>query len=244
MGGDPRRQADRGRKTGIKDRRAFDQRHAADHVVTSAIFSEHHPGMTEVVAVVGGNRRTDDDERRFLVPSDEYAGRGRSDSSSIPPSCPVSWAVFLHRLARSERWVMIDILAPKRAGQGNRRPLETLQHLNCLTRQIAARAGRRAITVKVRSRARRRSGFRHYRHDLADRLAFEHCLGTGHTLAIKLVVQEQIIDALEHAVKRLFPPVAGRWTSNGLCAGCICSSCGHDISQVAGLAMSSLVACI
>lgn len=61
----------------IKDRRAFDQRHAADHVVTSAIFSEHHPDMTEVVAVVGGNRRTDDDERRFLVPSDEYAGRGR-----------------------------------------------------------------------------------------------------------------------------------------------------------------------
>lgn len=61
----------------IKDRRAFDQRHAADHVVTSAIFSEHHPGMTEVVAVVGGNRRTDDDKRRFLVPSDEYAGRGR-----------------------------------------------------------------------------------------------------------------------------------------------------------------------
>uniref|UniRef100_UPI0038B304C1 DUF7007 domain-containing protein n=2 Tax=Bacteria TaxID=2 RepID=UPI0038B304C1 len=39
----------------IKDRRAFDQRHAADHVVTSAIFSEHHPDMTEVVAVVGGN---------------------------------------------------------------------------------------------------------------------------------------------------------------------------------------------
>ncbi|SIR42189.1 hypothetical protein SAMN05880590_1297 [Rhizobium sp. RU35A] len=61
----------------IKDCRAFYQRHAADYVVTSAIFSEHHPGMTEVVAVVGGNRRTDDDERRFLVPSDEYAGRGR-----------------------------------------------------------------------------------------------------------------------------------------------------------------------
>ncbi|WP_409526979.1 hypothetical protein [Rhizobium sp. G21] len=33
--------------------------------------------MTEVVAVVGGDRRSDDDERRFLVPSDEYAGRGR-----------------------------------------------------------------------------------------------------------------------------------------------------------------------
>ena len=60
-----------------RDRRAFDQRHAADYIVTSAIFSDQYPGMTEVVAVAGGDRRTDDDERRFLVPSDEYAGRGR-----------------------------------------------------------------------------------------------------------------------------------------------------------------------
>lgn len=60
-----------------KDRQAFDQRHAADHVVISAIFSEQHHGMTEVVAVVGGDRTANDDERRFLVPSDEYAGRGR-----------------------------------------------------------------------------------------------------------------------------------------------------------------------
>lgn len=59
------------------DRRAFYQRHAADHVVISAILSEQHHGMTEVVAVVGGDRRANDDERRFLVPSDEYAGRGR-----------------------------------------------------------------------------------------------------------------------------------------------------------------------
>ncbi|MEA3537071.1 DUF7007 domain-containing protein [Rhizobium sp. CC-YZS058] len=65
-----------------KDRRAFDQRHAADHVVKSAIFSDQHPGMTEVVAVVASNqgadnRPADNDERRFLVPSDEYAGRSR-----------------------------------------------------------------------------------------------------------------------------------------------------------------------
>ncbi|KQZ59778.1 hypothetical protein ASD54_23675 [Rhizobium sp. Root149] len=64
-------------ESSLKDRRAFDQRHAADHVVISAIFSDQHSGMTEVVAVVGGDRRASDDERRFLVPSDEYAGRGR-----------------------------------------------------------------------------------------------------------------------------------------------------------------------
>lgn len=61
----------------VKDRRAFDRRHAADHVVISAIFSDQHLGMTEVVAVVGGRGRADKDERRFLIPSDEDAGRSR-----------------------------------------------------------------------------------------------------------------------------------------------------------------------
>ncbi|MDS7598459.1 DUF7007 domain-containing protein [Agrobacterium tumefaciens] len=60
-----------------KDRRAFDECHAADHVVISAIFSDQHPGMTEVVAIVGCDRSAAKDERRFLVPSDEYAGRGQ-----------------------------------------------------------------------------------------------------------------------------------------------------------------------
>lgn len=60
-----------------KDQRAFDQRHAKDYIVTSAIFSDQNPGMTEVVAVVGGRRKLDNDERRFLVPSEEYAQRGR-----------------------------------------------------------------------------------------------------------------------------------------------------------------------
>ncbi|NGO66070.1 hypothetical protein G6N76_20635 [Rhizobium daejeonense] len=60
-----------------RDRRVFDQCHAADYIVTSAILSVQYPGMTEVVAVVGGDRSSDDDERHFLVQSDEYAGRGR-----------------------------------------------------------------------------------------------------------------------------------------------------------------------
>ncbi|MDI7861933.1 hypothetical protein MRS76_08190 [Rhizobiaceae bacterium n13] len=60
-----------------KVRRAFDTRHAADFVVTSAILSHQHAGMTEVVAKIGGGRIRDGEERRFLVPSDEYAGRGR-----------------------------------------------------------------------------------------------------------------------------------------------------------------------
>ncbi len=33
--------------------------------------------MTEVVAVVAVTGKSGNDERRFLVPSDEYAGRGR-----------------------------------------------------------------------------------------------------------------------------------------------------------------------
>jgi len=65
-----------------KDRRAFDERHSSDYVVTSAIFFDKNPGMTEVVAVVAGyrgagDRKAGDNERRFLVPSDEYARRGR-----------------------------------------------------------------------------------------------------------------------------------------------------------------------
>ncbi|CAN7625319.1 hypothetical protein LJR030_001630 [Rhizobium sp. LjRoot30] len=60
-----------------RDRRAFDQRHAVDYIVISAILSDQRPGMTEVVAKIGGGHIRDGEERRFLVASDEYAGRGR-----------------------------------------------------------------------------------------------------------------------------------------------------------------------
>jgi hypothetical protein len=55
-----------------KDRRVFEQHHANDWVVISALRSDHHPGMTEVIATRGGKRDRDVQERRFLVPSADY----------------------------------------------------------------------------------------------------------------------------------------------------------------------------
>lgn len=103
---------------------------------------------------------------------------------------------------------MIDIrlLRPLAKAIGARR--ETQRHLDCLNRQIAARAGRQAITVKVRSRARRRSGFPLYRNDLADRLAFERWAELD-TLAHRLAFQEQIINALERCGDAPISSVAG-----------------------------------
>lgn len=59
-----------------KDRRAFHRRHGADWIVVSAIFCDHEPGFTEVVATVGGDRTTKQDTRRYLVPSAEYGTSG------------------------------------------------------------------------------------------------------------------------------------------------------------------------
>lgn len=59
-----------------KDRRSFEQEHAGNWIVISAITSDHKPGFVEVVATPGGRRRAGTEERRFLVPSAEYrAGR-------------------------------------------------------------------------------------------------------------------------------------------------------------------------
>ncbi|ACM39471.1 MULTISPECIES: DUF7007 domain-containing protein [Rhizobium/Agrobacterium group] len=55
-----------------KDRKAFDLAHADDWVVISALRSDHHPGMTEMIATRGGKRDHHVDERRFLVPATEY----------------------------------------------------------------------------------------------------------------------------------------------------------------------------
>ena len=58
-----------------RDRRAFEEAHADDWVVNSAIYSGQYAGMTEVVATKGGLRGAGA-ERRFLVPSAEYSTRG------------------------------------------------------------------------------------------------------------------------------------------------------------------------
>lgn len=55
-----------------RDVEAFARLHADDWVVISAIYSDHRPGFTEVVATRGGRRDQQAEERRFLVPSAEY----------------------------------------------------------------------------------------------------------------------------------------------------------------------------
>ena len=92
---------------------------------------------------------------------------------------------------------MIDIrlLRPLAEAIGARR--ETQRHLDCLTRQIAARAGRQATTVKVRSRVRRRSSPRLYHRELVDRFAFERWEELE-TIACRLAMQEQVIGAFQH----------------------------------------------
>lgn len=55
-----------------RDAEAFARDHAQDWVVISAIYSDLHPGFTEVVATRGWRREHQAEERRFLVPSAEY----------------------------------------------------------------------------------------------------------------------------------------------------------------------------
>ncbi|MCW8060178.1 DUF7007 domain-containing protein [Agrobacterium tumefaciens] len=82
-----------------KDRKAFELAHADDWVVISALKSDHHPGMTEVIATRGGERDHHVDERRFLVPTNEYTvGRFglvidvARHAAYDGPSSFVSWA--------------------------------------------------------------------------------------------------------------------------------------------------------
>lgn len=72
----------------MKDRAAFELRHAGDWVVISAITSGHRAGMVEVFATLGGRRSTGIAARRYLVPADEYSKAGRH-GFVIGPDLPV-----------------------------------------------------------------------------------------------------------------------------------------------------------
>ncbi len=92
---------------------------------------------------------------------------------------------------------MIDmrLLRPLAKAIGARR--ETQRHLDCLTRQIAERAGKQATTVKVRSSERRRSSPRLSSRELVDRFAFERWVELD-TIACRLAMQEQVIGELQY----------------------------------------------
>jgi hypothetical protein len=74
---------------------------------------------------------------------------------------------------------------------------ETQRYLDCLTRQIAARARRQATTKRVRSRMRRLVRPRPYQQEFVDRLTFE-CWGELDTIACRLTMHEQVIGELQH----------------------------------------------
>ncbi|TPP05049.1 hypothetical protein [Rhizobium glycinendophyticum] len=103
---------------------------------------------------------------------------------------------------------MIDVLVSKPLAKAIGPRRETQRHLDCLTRQIAARAGRQAITAKVRSRARRRSGHLLSQQELADRLTFERWRELD-ALTCGLRLQEQIIDECKRRDDAPGLPIAG-----------------------------------
>ena len=124
-------------------------------------------------------------------------GGGGSASSSISLAMLNMMAPPPSLAGKPGGWVMIDIrpLRPQAKTIGARR--KTQQHLDCLIRQIAARAGRQATPVKVRSRARRLSSPRLYHRELVDRLAFERWVELN-MIACRLAMQEHVIGAFQH----------------------------------------------
>lgn len=98
---------------------------------------------------------------------------------------------------------MIDAHASKTLAQATDAGRQTQRYLECVTRQIMARAGRQAMTVKARSRPRRRSGPRIYHHEFVGRFAFERWVELD-VIARSLAMQEQVIGKLQPRDK---PPV-------------------------------------
>ncbi len=66
-----------------KDKAAFDRAYADDWIAVSAIQSDYHPDMTEVITTRGGRRNGHAEEMRFLVPAPNTKRVAPSASSSI-----------------------------------------------------------------------------------------------------------------------------------------------------------------
>jgi hypothetical protein len=90
---------------------------------------------------------------------------------------------------------MIDIPASKPLAKAICARRETQRHLECLTRQIMARASRQATTVNVQSRTRQRPGPRTYDRELIDRRTFE-CWVELDMITCRHAMQEQVISQL------------------------------------------------
>lgn len=74
---------------------------------------------------------------------------------------------------------------------------ETERYLDCVTRQIAARARRQAITKTVRSRMRRLVRPRLDQRKFIERLVFER-RGELDPIACRLTMHERVIGKLQH----------------------------------------------
>lgn len=66
----------------VRAEQAFYAQHANDQIGVSASMSEEHPGMVEVIAVVGGRRGSasqdgEETSRTYLVPKEEYRTRSQ-----------------------------------------------------------------------------------------------------------------------------------------------------------------------
>ncbi|MGO7028538.1 hypothetical protein ACCS69_32445 [Rhizobium johnstonii] len=96
---------------------------------------------------------------------------------------------------------MINIRASKLLAKAIIARREIQRHLECLTRQIRARAGRQATKAKARRRGSRRSGPRTCHHELVDRLTFERWVELD-IIDRRLAMEERVISALQLRDKR------------------------------------------
>lgn len=112
-------------------------------------------------------------QSNMAAPTPDFRGwrlpPARTASSSISRNTLKMTGHPSSSAAEARGYDMIDIRASKPLAKAIGARRETQRHLECLTRQIMARASRQATTVNVQSQTRRRSGPRTYDRELIDR---------------------------------------------------------------------------